>query len=488
MKNNLIGKIAIVVVILAAFIGYNIYAQWDETHFSVNPEAFTIKDSYEEVYQAQTKMYRYLELARKISLPKPLDESVVLPDQHRKITVHEIWFRYPGIYLLYSINLHKEDQDEESVPKLQFSSMKVQIQDEKSIHVNLKTIRRPPGLNDHSYVFNGRLYRGILLYPDFANAEYNVINSFQDIHNKFQKIILQKPELIINEKEKIKINGLQLAYDYNREDYKLVDVPLNEKISLDTGVTIRFTNFQSWIRYNQLQFTVAPEEKHVESLFFQSDQPGYKLEMSGRYGAFVEQKEDGVYSVRIPPFSEIPESLILKLTDVGLTGKKSTMAIPAKLEADKKKTGEILGTSFYFEGYREQENSIDGQGETVSLRLKWETPLPRRMQKGDQLLGFYPRPYLWYERNLQHAGNEKEKQRMQRNAKNLIAIVNEKGERPGFILTKNANGDDEYSTVDLVLRKSYVQNSEHLTLHFSRLAYRHSIEPKTIRLKFQDAE
>ncbi|HEX7066114.1 MAG TPA: hypothetical protein VF199_13680 [Bacillales bacterium] len=481
MKKNLFGKMAIVVVILAAFIGYNIYSKWDETHFSVDPEAFTIKNSYEEVLKVQNQQFPNLHLAREFDLPKKVNRSVLIPDQHRKIIVHEIWFKFPGVYLLYSINLHKEDQDEESVPKLQFSSMKINTSDGQSDNVSVKPVH-----SGKSIVCNGKLYRGVFLYPNYADMTFKHFHGLQDLISKMNRITLQEPVLISGKDNKIKIDDLSVSYDYNHEDYNLIDVPVNEKITLDTGATIKFSRFHARIQFNQLDFTIKSEKAHIRSLYFQSHQPDYNLEMHGVFGAYVNQQENGHYIAEFPAFSQVPESLTLKITDVGLSGKKAKFAIPARLDAKEKKIGEVLGTSFYFVGYKEEESS--GKEGMVTLTLKWEIPYLADQKEGNRIVQLMPHLYWRYENNLKHANNEVERQQIKRQTDNLLAIKNEKGERPGFIRKYNTYKGEKYTFTKLILSESYVENAKHLTLHLSHLMYKHPIEPKTIEIQLPDVE
>ncbi|HEX6923093.1 MAG TPA: hypothetical protein VF149_04650, partial [Bacillales bacterium] len=431
MSKSLLTKIAAVVVILAAFIGYNIYSNWDQTHFSANPETFNIKDSYQAVLKAQNQRFRNLNLAREFGLPKQVNQSVILHGKHRKITVHEIWFRSPSVFLLYSINLHKGDKDESDVPELQFSSMQIETTAGKSINAAINTdVKR--GHPEQGVVYNGKLYRGVFLFPDFDETNSRILGSILNLRKNINKITLKNPALISGEDNKTRIGGLSPAYNYNYKDYKVIELPLNEKITFDTGTTIKFSRFQAWIQFNKLDFTIESGKSNIRSFYIQSHQPGYNLDMFGGFGAYVRKKEDGSqYSVQFPSFSEVPDNLTLKITDVGLEGKKAVFKIPVNLDAKEKKIGQVLGTPFYFEGYKN--GQFNQEENTVTLQLKWRKPSHAGHPEGDRLVRFFPRPYWRYKLRLEHARTEAEKQQIKQNAENLVKIENEKGERPKFI-------------------------------------------------------
>ncbi|HEX6923673.1 MAG TPA: hypothetical protein VF149_07605, partial [Bacillales bacterium] len=400
MNKSLLAKIGFVVVILAAFIGYNIYSKWDETHFSANPETFKIKDSYQAVLEAQNQRYRNLNLAREFDLTKQVNQSVILHGKDRKITVHEIWFTDPRTYILYSINLHKGDKDESDVPELQFSSMQIDTTGGKSINADINAnVKR--GHSERGVVYNGKLYRGVFLYPDFDDRDFRTLGKILNFRKNINKITLKKPVLVSGEDNKTRIGGLSPAYNYNYKDNKVIEVPLNEKITFDTGTTIKFSRFQAWIQFNKLDFTIESEKSNIRSLYFQSHQPGYNLDMFGGFGAYVRKKEDGSqYSVQFPSFSEVPDNLTLKITDVGLEGKKAVFKIPANLDAKEKKIGQVLGTPFYFEGYKN--GQFNQEENTVTLQLKWRKPSHAGHPEGDRLVRFFPRPYWRYELRLEH--------------------------------------------------------------------------------------
>ncbi|HEX6923542.1 MAG TPA: hypothetical protein VF149_06925, partial [Bacillales bacterium] len=107
MNKSLLTKIGIAAILLATFVGYNAYTKWNHTHFTVNPETFNVKDSFQAVIAHDLKKYPPLEKAYQYNLLKTVNQSVILPEKHRQLTVHKIWYFYPRIYVLYSLNLHK---------------------------------------------------------------------------------------------------------------------------------------------------------------------------------------------------------------------------------------------------------------------------------------------------------------------------------------------------------------------------------------------
>jgi len=163
-------KIGLVVFILLLFVGYNIYLKWDKTNFTVDSEVFNVKDHFSQVMDEEYKWNGRLRLADQFNKIKSIDIAKELPNEQRQIKIHKAWFTMETLFILYSINLQKDDQAPDDIPELNFSEVTFETSngDVKSFDTR-QYGRYREGYEEDEYegeVFEKRLYRSMVLGID----------------------------------------------------------------------------------------------------------------------------------------------------------------------------------------------------------------------------------------------------------------------------------------------------------------------------------
>ncbi|HET7658662.1 MAG TPA: hypothetical protein VFK37_10235, partial [Bacillales bacterium] len=266
MNKSLLVKIGIAAFLLAGFAGYNAYTKWSNTHFKVDPKAFNIVSNLKSIIDDEFKGFPPLKSAYHHHLLEDVNQSIALPNIRREIKVHKIWFIFPKMYVLYSLNLHKNDKGTKDIPRLRFPSMTFMVNG-KELEASITPSDLPS--EEKGKVFNGRLYRGVLLTPNFEDILTEDFRFNQFLKN-LKAVQLKDPKLVTpNSKKKdneIPIKGLELTFRHNIDKYQLFEVPLNKKFKLDNGQQLIFKKFTAGVRVNKLFYTLKGKNK--SNIFF----------------------------------------------------------------------------------------------------------------------------------------------------------------------------------------------------------------------------
>src|SRR5699024_4007893 len=172
LRKSTVVKIGIVVLLLLIFIGYNTYVKWEKTHFTVDSDAFNIKDSFAEVMDEEYKRVERLRLADQFNKVGNPDITENFPNKQRQLKIDNTSLQPGRFFVLYSVNLQKNDQLPEDIPELNFSEVTMKTMDGDSKTFPIKESEEiGENVDYEGTVYDRRLYRGIEFELDYDSLE-----------------------------------------------------------------------------------------------------------------------------------------------------------------------------------------------------------------------------------------------------------------------------------------------------------------------------
>jgi hypothetical protein len=161
-------KIANGVALLVIFVIYTQYAKNAEPAWKVNTENFYVLDSLEELMDREKMKYNELKFVDHFQLFKNSTVSVPLSSEQRTLRIEKTWNHGYQFYVLYSVDLKERDKSEGDIPKLEVDSIKLTSKQNNEFE---GTAELYPGENaTEGYVYRHRLYRSIMVHPNFNNT------------------------------------------------------------------------------------------------------------------------------------------------------------------------------------------------------------------------------------------------------------------------------------------------------------------------------
>jgi hypothetical protein len=238
--NSKWGKIIIGAVLLIGFVIYTQYEKNAEPAWKVNTENFTVLDSWEELMDFEKMKYNDLKFADHFNLFKNSDISVPLSNEHRTLRIEKTWNNGFQLYVLYSVDLKERDKDEGDVPRLNVEKIKLTSKQNKDF---LGTAELYPGeTSSEGYVFKHRLYRSMMIHPEFNNA----VNSQEDWEEVMKSNRFELNDINMNSKKGVS-NLKPIAFQVEPAQIKgipkaIASIPVNQTLHVNNGDEITLKN------------------------------------------------------------------------------------------------------------------------------------------------------------------------------------------------------------------------------------------------------
>jgi len=494
LRKSTLTKVGLVLFLLLLFIGYNVYLKWEKTHFTVDAEAFNVKDSLDQVMEEEYKWIEGLQLADQFNKLKNVDISRELPNQQRDISLHKTWFLPGGFFVLYSINLQKGDENPQDIPELNYSKVTMKSSDgETKTFQTLQNNDIRETIRDDDYegeVLDKRLYRSLLLVIDPERIQDDDTQDLEHFFENMNKIMLHEATLNYHENNENNsddsgklIDNLAVSMDFNFEDYEYATIPIHQEILLDNGRKLQFGDLDVSAYQNTLYF--AMEENNASLKNMEAN-----IVWDGREGeeypsTYDITKEDGDYSAWFRPFVKIPSQLKVSIQSISYAiDKDVSFDIPANTEETESSEpiGEVEGIHFYFDGYETLDDHIGK--DLVGLKVTWE-PTDTKMLP----LPSFDNLVLQHDLEQQLKRFEKENgiEWTGPNARNILVVKNEKGEKPEyhdpFDKPDTPNTRSGQESVTIFLEKAFVEQSEKLEVIIRNFTYDEELQEEPFHLK-----
>lgn len=493
-------------MLLIAFIGYNIYTNQSNKH-KADPKVFNVKESWRQVMNEEYDQHMGLKLADQFDLTKNTDQTIELPNQHRQLKIHKLLYPTPGwVYVLYSVNLRKGDKSPKNIPKLTFSNVLFRASNGEKLKTSIQQENRPTNQDkeDKDIAYNGRLYRSMILHPDFSDIQMKQ-EGFLEMIKSLQSITLKNAALTYEVKQKadetnksqkndnrIPLDNFAVKINNDATDRTLFTVPIHKQITLENGQKLIFQSLHSQIMNNQLSFSVEPNDKKINKL--RMNILGADTDVDGNSHNFPRPvfKNDQVYKFTFSPFTKIPEQLKIQLNDIYyVSDKKVRLHIPGwkgqqKEKPTSKKIKSAFGVSFYYGGYHDSQNiHRDGISdiEQIALYLRWEEE--DQDKQGNKI--FTPTFTYRIEQQLKRADSKEQKKAIKKGVTGLTKITNRQDKEPQFAMSSGEIEIDDTKWEKVILPKKYVKQSKDLTIEIDKMLYRKNLDsPKTINIDIPD--
>lgn len=488
LKKSTLIKVGIVAFLLLIVVGYNIYLKWDKANFAVDSDAFDVQDSFEEVMEDEYERIDGLKLADEYDKVKNVDIKKDLPPLGRDLQIHKMWVATDYYFILYSISLKEDDESASDVPELDFSEGILHTPEDQSSPLETAGADEFDSSNDEDKgkgkVFDNRLYRGLMVKPDFEGLEEEVggqdFAQFMDDVNEISlsNASLKKSGNDNNDSdndsdELMAIGDLTVQMDYSFDDQTLVTIPLEKEVTLGNGQDITFQSLDIGVLSNTLHFEAESEEeiRHLDM-----DVTWDEHEDDDFYsGAMVEGEE---YSTSFSPFQEIPEKLDINIKGVSyIQDDDVQLDIPADIEKEdtSEKIGEIQGVPVYFEGYEDQEGAWE---DVVGLNLGWE----------DTDLAVDEALVLREDLEEQSIEVEDKDEWLDSTA-GIIDIENKDGDKPDYedsVEGRSSPIMNQGNGVTIYLGESLVEDSEEFYMNIERFPFKETFEEKEFHINIPD--
>ncbi|MFD1357738.1 hypothetical protein ACFQ4X_07450 [Fictibacillus halophilus] len=236
------GKIIIGAVLLIGFVIFTQYEKNAEPAWKVNTENFTVLDSWEELMNFEKMKYNDLKFVDHFNLFKNSDISVPLSNEHRTLRIEKTWNNGFQLYVLYSVDLKERDKDEGDVPSLNVEKIKLTSKQSKDF---LGIAELYPGeTSSEGYVFKHRLYRSMMIHPEFNNA----VNSQEDWEEVMKSNRFELNDITMNSKKGV-TNLKPIAFQVEPAQIvglpkAIESIPVNQTLLVNNGDEIRLKNME----------------------------------------------------------------------------------------------------------------------------------------------------------------------------------------------------------------------------------------------------
>lgn len=467
MKKNLPAKLIILALLFIAFFGYNAYNRWNHSHFTVDSKAFHIVKSYQALIQNQKKMSPQVSLAYQYQLLKTINRTVTLPNLKRKVTIHKVWYNQPNLYLLYSVNLLKSDKKPADVPQLNFTNIIFHSTHHTMVKTNAMNITMSnthPGFD--SEVYHDELYRGILLQSTSSGDP----NKFYNVLNHLGRIDLTGSSLIVPNKGYVVLNNLKkVNYEYHQGDDVLFQKKLNQTVQLNNGVQLYFSKLKAEVNAKYLYFTTNQPSQLPDYLDIRTNNVA-----NGRiYRTPVWHTSDGKrYAIPVNAGSTVQKQFQMSILKTETFGKGVQLKIPSK-STPGALIGEAYGCHFYFGGIKKISSVQD------YLIIKWDNPSGINQSSSNHLGQFQVVTKSEAQNLTKHQPKEWHNFKIKQNY-SLLSITNEKGKHATVFQAMSGQTSNKYETVNIVLKRSFVEHAQTLTVALNQLPYTKLIKNQKI--------
>lgn len=220
-------KLTVVALVLAGFMIYLNVDHKAEPTWKVNESHFTVAKSVEKGLQGEFSTFPDLKLLDYFGLLKETDKKIMLPEEQRTIKIEKVWCTYYKTYVLYSVDLKKDDQSLFDVPYLDVNNVEYSGKNGQNVQAAVED----KGIS--SFVYKHRLYRSVHIVPKLANR--NEWNQMKDM-NKISFVNLKA----VTKQQSSRLEPLTLKMDrtaveryYGKKSVKKsFSLPSNNKVTI----------------------------------------------------------------------------------------------------------------------------------------------------------------------------------------------------------------------------------------------------------------
>jgi heat shock protein HspQ len=164
-------KLIIGAVLLIGFVLFTQYKKSAEPAWKVNAENFQVINNWDELMKLEEKKYYELKFATRFQILKDANKSIPLLNENRTLRIEKTWNHGHQLYILYSVDLLERDKSETEIPKLRVDRVKLTSKDGEDFETRAELVEGDTG--SESYVYKHRLYRSLMIYPQFENIHQN---------------------------------------------------------------------------------------------------------------------------------------------------------------------------------------------------------------------------------------------------------------------------------------------------------------------------
>jgi hypothetical protein len=229
-------------VLLIGFVIYTQYEKSVEPAWKVNTENFHVLDSWEELMDLEKMKYSELRFVDHFKLFKDSPVSIPLSSEQRTLRIEKTWNYGYQFYVLYSVDLKERDKDEGDIPKLEVDRIRLTSEQNKPFEGIAELY--PGETAAKSYVYKHRLYRSIMVHPNFNNNTYKQEDweelmtstryEFSDISIQSKKGVSNLKPLIF-QVDPAQMSGIPKA---------IASSPINQTLKLNNGQDIRLKTLE----------------------------------------------------------------------------------------------------------------------------------------------------------------------------------------------------------------------------------------------------
>jgi hypothetical protein len=295
-------KAFIGIFLLAGFALYTQYEKNAEPVWKVNEDHFDVVHTLQDGMRKEYAKYEELKMLDHYDLLTDPKKTIPIKSDQRTLKVEKIWPMHNRFYILYSVDLKKQDKDEKDVPRLSVKKMRftTKVGKKESI-IGMDAIENAGQSRGIGFVFKHRLYRSTMLVPkletinvqqrsdlffsssvELTDTELSTRDGFQPFANLSFKVSSEKSyEQVL---ESFPVNK-EFSYKKGKKAaFKSYDVLLyNRQLNLEINEIGSLVGFSGW--YKEKSF---PENWTIVG----TEEKGYSLPLAGDPFKFSEKKED----------------------------------------------------------------------------------------------------------------------------------------------------------------------------------------------------
>jgi hypothetical protein len=235
-------KIITGAALLVIFVIYTQYVKNAEPAWKVNTENFYVLDSLEELMDLEKMKYNELKFVDHFQLFKNSTVSVPLSSEQRTLRIEKTWNHGYQFYVLYSVDLKERDKGEGDIPKLDVNSIKLTSKHNNEFEGTAELY--PGETATEGYVYRHRLYRSIMVYPNFNNNTYKQ----EDWEELLQSTRYELSDISVSSKKGV-TNLKPIAFKVEPAQMSgtpkaIASSPVNKTINVHNGENIQLKNLE----------------------------------------------------------------------------------------------------------------------------------------------------------------------------------------------------------------------------------------------------
>jgi hypothetical protein len=419
--NSKWGKIIIGAVLLIGFVIFTQYKKNAEPAWKVNVENFTVLDSWEELMDFEKMKYNDLKFVDHFNLFKDSRVSVPISSEHRTLRIEKTWNYGYQFYMLYSVDLKERDKNEGDIPRLNVERIKLTSEQNKEF---IGTAELYPGeTSSEGYVYRHRLYRSIMIHPEFNNA----VNSQEEWEEVMKSTRLELNDITMSSKKEV-TNLKPIAFKVEPTEIfghpkTIASTPINQTLHVHNGEEIGLTKMEFFPIGSRIKLDKKVDENLV-SLLGEVDVSDRKYPIEYE---ITGMNDSGDYLVAYSLMSDLlnsnqsDEGSFSITHSVHRTKNEYSFSVP-KIDIEKYTANQEAGVSKKEIVVNENDVKVvyeglfwDDANNQGGIRFSIET-LPKQNSLAEEFL--YPRPSYHF-----GEGN------MDRYVRNIVAVKNSAGKQ-----------------------------------------------------------